>query len=1190
MMHRDRQWTRYALVVLPLLLVGCAKDVEVVPSPTGLTFAVFDPSASPAQVPTPTDLAVDQTTGLLDVPVADATKKPAQAYFDAFLNTLNGYPATATAEVHFTGELDPATVNENNIVVLEMDPANATNVTPVTGLTYEYKALGTDGDGDGKNDSLVRIWNLAGWKRGYRYVFYLVSGAKGVKDKGGKQVHRSALFELATGPNPLCAWDQDKSWDSTTMSCATPAPGGKATGCCTFNYNGLLESTVKKAVRASAGEEMSTEDLEKLVKASVLEKATDFETLRRAFEQLLAIATQLKINKDDIAVLWSFKVVDMNQAVFNPAATPPQVPTPTDLIRDPSTGLLNIPQNPTASKAEQAFNDYLRTLNGYPMSSTGSLSFTGALDKTSVDKGVLVFAIDKTSSPPKAEKLDNVTVTYDEANNRLVVSRAGGLKHGTVHVMVAVGNEGGLKNADATYSAYPARTSLMHLTLSSSPLCDGFDAATATCKGDPTVSSFIDDPPGVTGGRTGKEKAALFETIRLAFDPLLTMITAADSSFKREDVRALWAFTTTSQAMVVVDPSSGQIPFPSDFLLDQTSGKVAIPAQPGESPEEKALREGLNTQDGFPTQATYFVPLAGNVDQASTDASKGGVLTLDISGLLPLPAPMTVTAENAAGALTFKPVAPLKEKSRYAVILTSKHKAGDLTSQGGLTDDKGRYVVPAPFTVLLRSADPVYDAATQKSLVSTVDGATAKLVEDARQAFKPLIDGAAALGVSREDIVGIWTMTTMSITETMQKLRALPYQALAALDANQPKLNGAMDTALTTWPALPPAKWLTAKTGVGGIVASGTFKSIWALSDTTGALEPDPTKYKPVDVPFILTIPSGAAPGQGWPLVIYVQSILQSKEEMLAIASDNAQRGLATISFDLPFHGERAWCVKDDECEGTGTCNTATGKCSTKLADKDGNGIVDASGNDKFIVLDNPFAIRDNLRQSVIDASALMRTVVLGGASGITGVGGGGLKFDLTKITVAGYSLGAVIATDWLAVEGNTVRAALNSPGLRVAEIFLAPNAGKSWDSYKQLVFGAQGITEGTLDAIQLVTTFQWILEPADPGNFGRHIKTELLADLVNAGNTVPPKDLMIQQAEKDEGVPVRFSDPLLKEIGITDTSKTFYLGQEHSFFKVGAPDATATQACRAQMAEFLASGTICTPAVSGGSYTGQCN
>jgi len=1171
-----------AVLVLPLLVAtGCVEDITVVPGPGQLTMAVFDLTTNPPSVPFPTDLIMDPVTGLLDIPPADPTQEPAQAYLDGYLNTLNGWPGIIPGEVHFTGALDKATVNERNIVVLELDPTDPTKVTPVTGAQYDY-ATETGGG------SVVKIYPPGmSWNRGSRYVVLVIGGSKGLKAAGNKQVYRMPYFELAAAADPLCVWDKTKSWDSATMSCATPSGGAPAVGCCTFNYNGVIASATKDEVRHDPkNADLSLEEVEALAAKTVLERVTRFELMRQSFNQVLDMAAKMKIPRDDVAVLWSFKILDMNEAVFDPTVTPPRAPIPSDLVKDPQTGLLALPIDPSSSKAEQTFTAYLNTLDGWPMSFPGQVEFTDALDPASTAKGALVFSLDMKSTPPKATKVDNVVVTYDEKTNKLNVTRKGGQLHATTHVMVALGGTSGLKNKDTSAGAAPIRSPFMHLALSPHPLCDSYDAASRSCGGDPTVNVFTDDPSFVTNGMTAKQKAAMFEAVRLAYDGMMKAILAADSSLKSDDVKSLWAFTTTSRTMVNIDPQNAQIPYPSDLIYDSTAGKVALPASPNETPAEKAMREAMNTMDGMPTQATYFVPVAGKIDPASV-ALQNAALTLNVSGMIPAPTPMTVTADNTAGALTFKPVTPLAEKNQYAVILTSKAKAGGTASEGGLKDDKGNVVVPSPATVLLRLADPVYDETTQKSLVSVLDDATAAQLEAARKEAAPYFGSLGLLGIQRDDVVGMWTMTTMgSITSEMMQLRALPYKALAAADQNKPKLVGALDKALTTWPT---TYMNTPKTGVGGIVASGTYKSYWAIDPTTGTFTPDTltTKGKVVDVPFLLTVPSTAAPPTGYPLVLYVQSVYQSKAEALSIASANAQKGMATITFDLPYHGERSWCVKDEECDANGTCDATTGTCSTKLADKDNNGIVDASGNDMFVNLQNPFAIRDNLRQAVIDASALLRAVQLGGASGITG---GPVAFDPAKVTIAGYSTGALVATDWLAVEGNVTRAALNSPPIRFAEIFFGPDAGKDWDSIKQATFQAQGIKEGTLDALQLVTTFQWIMEPADPGNFGRHISKVPLDDLLKPGTKVPAKQVIAQQAEKDEGVPVRFSDDLLTAIGITDTTKTFYLGQAHRMFKLGDPDLTATQACRTQMSTFLSAGTVCTPAVSGGKYTGQCN
>jgi len=62
-------------------------------------------------------------------------------------------------------------------------------------------------------------------------------------------------------------------------------------------------------------------------------------------------------------------------ALYNPSSTPAVVPAPNDLVR--AGGKLQIPVDASEAKvpALKAFNDYLRSLDGYPPDSTASTSF-----------------------------------------------------------------------------------------------------------------------------------------------------------------------------------------------------------------------------------------------------------------------------------------------------------------------------------------------------------------------------------------------------------------------------------------------------------------------------------------------------------------------------------------------------------------------------------------------------------------------------------------------------------------------------------------------------------------------------------------------------------------------------------------------------------------------------------------------
>jgi len=71
-------------------------------------------------------------------------------------------------------------------------------------------------------------------------------------------------------------------------------------------------------------------------------------------------------------------------ALFDPLATPPVVPTPNDLAFIGGDGVhLNVPDQPTDSAAQRAFNAYLRTLTGFPAASTASTRFSMAIDPAS---------------------------------------------------------------------------------------------------------------------------------------------------------------------------------------------------------------------------------------------------------------------------------------------------------------------------------------------------------------------------------------------------------------------------------------------------------------------------------------------------------------------------------------------------------------------------------------------------------------------------------------------------------------------------------------------------------------------------------------------------------------------------------------------------------------------------------------
>lgn len=999
--------TRWMAPLALLLALGaCAEDVEITPAPKGLVEAVFDPSAVPAQVPTPTDAIRNPFTSLLDVP-DNAGASAAELEFNAFLRTLDGYPTGSTVTANFKGSIDKTSVvlaqkadDKPTIIVLDVTNAKTDpkSVKPVIGLKATLTET-KDKDGKVTNTKLAISGPAGGWSRATTYAFFLLGGANGVKGGDKKEgVVRSALFELAAAKNPLCEWDATKFWYSATSKCSADkemtsaltkcaadtdcddsgktgkcdtAAGSCTTGklketkvkglpgCCLYNYSALLDSAVKKAVRADYAKnkpDADTAEIDKAVHAAVLAKATDFERLRSSYNGLLTI-----------------------------------------------------------------------------------LAATGA---------------------------------------------------------------------------------------------------------------------------------------------------------KREDVSLMWAFTTQSLSEIIYDPTTAEIPFPNDVLIDQKTGKVNIPEGKNETAGAKALRLGLNSLDGFTTTGGSYATFRGTVDPTTAKMLKG-LVVLDTKAGSPVLG-VKIEVDAKANALVLTPTTPFKENNQYAIVAFSKFKTErSVMANGGLTDKTGRRFGASSFIALSRSKATLLDKDGNSALPNVSD-ALAKQLEPARLAFKKLYDTLEAstlLPIKREEVVCAWAFTTQSITKPLTKLRALPWSALAAVEKAMgkagPELTGTYDTTLT---GFPTGK---AKDAIAGWVQNGSFTSITVVDEAgTGAFHPDPAKCitdgkcKPGAISYTLTVPTGTAPATGWPVVLFQHGLDKARTDMLDMANVLAKGGFATIGFDVIYHGPRSWCTKDDHCK-SGTCALTTGKCAAGFKDTDSDGIVDASGA-RFLNTANPFAVRDNMRQHVIDASSLLRALTMKGYLAIidSNSAAGVVKLDEKKVHYVSQSLGSILGTLVLATTSAPKRAVLNVPGSPVVDIILtAPN----YAATKAAVLKANGVTEGTPGYLQLVNTFKWILDPADPGNFAKHvISTPLSDDVLSAATKtavkIPAKEVMIQLAGKDQTIPVKLGEALATWMGVS-YGDTTYKDQGHGFLLSPDPKSsqTATDAARAQVVNFLTTGKVCKPDVTAG-------
>jgi len=307
-----------------LLLVGaltlgaasCAPEIAKDEAPD-VVVADFNPAGSPAVVPTPNDLAIDPATGLVNAPIDPSAPAAQQEFTRDYLNTLNGFPTSVTASTKIV-DLDKATVNTSSVRFIDLlkgTPIATPDVTP----TIAY---------DEDTDQLVIAPPAAGWPKGGQYAVALVGGANGLKGVGGKPVVGSTVWQLASLEKSLVTCE-----DLTAPDCRASTD--------------LIPST-------------KTDPAERIKDQTA--SALRLEQLRRAYRPLLDAVAAQGVTRSDIVLLWTFRIMNMPEATFNPAAS--IIPFPNNLLlkRNPDGSTqLNLPTPPAS--APQAQKDLIRGLN-----------------------------------------------------------------------------------------------------------------------------------------------------------------------------------------------------------------------------------------------------------------------------------------------------------------------------------------------------------------------------------------------------------------------------------------------------------------------------------------------------------------------------------------------------------------------------------------------------------------------------------------------------------------------------------------------------------------------------------------------------------------------------------------------------------------------------------------------------------
>lgn len=1093
--------------VLPLagvLLAACDPSIPNTP-PTAVVVARFDPAAS--IIPTPNDLLTNPATGNTQVPIA-ASASGADKAFLGYLNQLNGFPASSGGVTTFDAPIDEASVTDQSVRVF--DVTDGFKPVTVNRVVSEFESAITPAptDGGATTATFGRLGIAAptGWIAGHTYAIAIVGGSGGVKAKDGRPVVGSATWAFLRNEKSL-------------VTCADPA-GPLTKDNCVAATN-IIPSAQKEDPAARLADQTAS--------------ALRLEPLRLKYASAIGSVVSAGVARGDIALLWTFKVAQKVAIAFDPTMS--VIPLPNDLLKNPATGLLNVPVQPTDSPAAAEFTtDYLNTLDGFPVSAGASANAQGGgLDPATVNADtvkVVVLSGAELAAPPVIG-CRKATPTAADCSAITISPAAGSWGKARTLGVAIVGGAKGVKAADGSTVV---ASQVWAIVRSGASLVDCADLASPDCKA------------LLTAAPVSLAQVKALEGLRRGYADALD---ALEADVPRADVALFWTFSTVSFPEATFDPSGSIIPFPNDILRSPTTGRLNLPIPAGAPALLANLLGGLNTLDGFSTTAAAVSENSdtrgaidlGAIDPATLDAGTGFIKASNLAtGLQPrvtrcLNCASTLQADGGVQTLQqlqFVPQAPLDEQTTYAAYVTTD-----------LKDTAGKPVVAAPTFALLRLKNPLIDG-TGKATLSTITDAQAAQLEPLRLAGKASLDGLeAGLSLPRKKVSLAWAYKTQSTISTLQGLHdviAAPTTAGGGL-STVPTAVAPVPTA--SLPAALPKAALAASFFVGNIVLPV------AINTPLGVLNPNPATWRAQKAPFILFVPTGTPPAAGWPVAIFGHGLSGDRQQASAIANAFAARGYATIAIDVINHGERNSCVgvgavismglpgatDDFACAMPGPgnvpdptnnrCEPTTGRCERRAtAEAAAPAVVDCTvggdlaclaagqgfcrANNKcegavflrsgatataplfnswnFLNLTNLFATRDNFRHAPMDFNQLVRVLQSTAAGNLSSVVGaaltyGGPALDGSTISYSGLSLGSFNGTMFSAVNPVVRNFALSVPGADQSDVLLTAPAFATQRAGFLGSLAALGVVPGTSAFDNFIVLTRTIFDPSDPQN-----------------------------------------------------------------------------------------------------------
>lgn len=757
-------------------------------------------------------------------------------------------------------------------------------------------------------------------------------------------------------------------------------------------------------------------------------------------------------------------------ARFDPDAQ--VVPMPNDVLRDKQTGLLALPTDgATLSDAEKEMRGWLNQLDGWPTTLSATLKFTAPIDAATVDESSV--QVWRWGDVPVELGADVVPRALDHDGTTLTLTAPdSGWDRGATYVVIARGGTEGLRGMG--HEPVIADAAFYFLRL----------------------QQPLDDPmhqhafPGATRDER-MANAQKLEAIRQDLVPYFDFFESR--GIPRAEVASLWRFTPTTRTEIAMDVASQRMPLPFDLLIDRSTGRIAIPASPKDSPVEAEGKRRLNEYDGWGLSSGLMF---------ETTAPVGAVTDKDVELYEQTNPParidVTLKVHSDGKHIEVTPKAlPLKEGTRYGLVV-----------RDSFVDAKGRPVIPMTIGQFMRTQAPIATA-DSKSTIGGVADEDAARVEWTRQRVSTLLDQ-----VGRAHAVTAWPYTTQTVFPRVSAAIA----AAAAIGAPAKPENLQHRTTAQALGDFP----LNMSLFSVGDVYYGTLKMPSWLDDKTRDWHADGS-YAMRDVQFTLTVPANAKGPV--PVVIFGHGLMTESRFVLALGDALASRGFAAIAIDFPYHGAQSRCsdqsvveVIDPQtgkattlppCQAGSTCNEF-GKCVD--ANGQGNNLAmwpllnyPVASGAAFIEIDHIANTKDHFLQAIVDLSELKRSLQSADWSGVS------TKLDGTKLYYAGQSLGGILGGSFLPYAPEVQRAVLNVPGADVVDLYRnSPSFGSQVSGF----FTRQMIDPTSWQAARFLNLGRMMQDAVDPQSTAARLKgREVFIQMATLDLIIPNANTEILQS-----------------------------------------------------------------------------